>query len=592
MCSMDSMVKKEMELALVPTRTTLKPSSTEVRELVPVRTLVQGQREIGKTVSRSADDNALMQSLISLMPHEQADSQFSVTAPNYGSRHDSGTVDSPSHWTSGQPFPEARHGQGRGGGQEGSGPPSAFSSGRALADAALDFLGSTDSLKDLLHLPYTSDAVTIGLHRVGQTLVLDGNLEEVLKPNPPSRPPASAAPSGPSARADQGSRSDSRPQSQGKTPLSPEHDKDRDRRKMEHKGGERGQRPENEGDGWVMVGRGGKPQRGVGVGVRVGMGVGESAADERGDEEEEPSLGARGGGGGSVGWPSSKGRDGKVWPSVAGAGEGIVSIVPGRFGGMFGARPPTPENFWRSFQWELGGMRMILGSNLPVCGTTEHPQVSVRLHDEDEELSLCTCLDYYLDNVMENVPELALCMREKGYIQGCRLVNTEDIPFLGSTQWQASGDGSKCDKGVPLFDPAVVELNATMLLSFLQENCSREGGTYLLHREEGSAQVQLYDVNALSQQRRRRWKWLLAMLCYRFAVRISHHTRQPWYERNGQARGAGAGAGAGTGAGEGADGGVHWPGPGVVPRLRRRQRQLLQNSLQLLEVCDTCAGGL
>jgi hypothetical protein len=43
-----------------------------------------------------------------------------------------------------------------------------------------------------------------------------------------------------------------------------------------------------------------------------------------------------------------------------------------------------------------------------------------QVHDEHEELKLCTCLDYYLDNVMEQIPELALCMRSKGYIQGCR----------------------------------------------------------------------------------------------------------------------------------------------------------------------------
>lgn len=69
------------------------------------------------------------------------------------------------------------------------------------------------------------------------------------------------------------------------------------------------------------------------------------------------------------------------------------------------------------------------------------------------------------------------------------------------------------------------------------------------------------------------------MLCYRFALRISHHTRQPWC-RGGRQAGAG-------GRGSSFDGSVGVgpsPGPEVVRQLQRRQRQLLENSLELLEV--------
>ena len=78
----------------------------------------------------------------------------------------------------------------------------------------------------------------------------------------------------------------------------------------------------------------------------------------------------------------------------------------------------------------------------------------------------------------------------------------------------------------PLFDPKMIDLNATTLLRFLKENCATEGHTYLLYREEGGKTVQLYDVTALSAERQRRWKWLLAMLAYRFAMRIYQQVQE------------------------------------------------------------------
>lgn len=150
----------------------------------------------------------------------------------------------------------------------------------------------------------------------------------------------------------------------------------------------------------------------------------------------------------------------------------------------------------------------ILGSQVLLFSNKEHPAVSLKLHDMDKDLSLITVLDYYLDNVIANIPELAICMHSKGLVRGYKLVETRQIPYMSGT-------------GRPLFDIQDVSMNASMLLKFLQENCSRPNGTYWLYRKEGENSLRLYDVNVLSQGKQLKWKYMMAMLCYRFASRAS-----------------------------------------------------------------------
>uniref|UniRef100_M4BTK0 EDRF1 N-terminal domain-containing protein n=1 Tax=Hyaloperonospora arabidopsidis (strain Emoy2) TaxID=559515 RepID=M4BTK0_HYAAE len=166
------------------------------------------------------------------------------------------------------------------------------------------------------------------------------------------------------------------------------------------------------------------------------------------------------------------------------------------------------QMFQRILKWKFNDLKMILGSQVLLFSNPEHPAVSLKLHDMDNELSLCTVLDYYLDNVIANIPELAVCMHSKGLVRGYKLVETRQIPYMSST-------------GRPLFDVQDVSMNASTLLKFLQENCSRPNGTYWLHRKEGEASLRLYDVDVLSQGSQLKWKYMMAMLCYRFAARAS-----------------------------------------------------------------------
>ncbi len=171
-----------------------------------------------------------------------------------------------------------------------------------------------------------------------------------------------------------------------------------------------------------------------------------------------------------------------------------------------------------------------------------------------------TVLDTYLDNIMANVPQLALCLREKGFIQSVKLLNTEEIPsrFLQASTFNTSvpfetiqSGGDPADE---VFSPQIMEMNAQALLRFLKTNCKKDNATYLLRRDVGHTNLQLYDISSISAQRQQKWIWWLAMISYRFSNRLKHLSQN-----------------------------IDTSDPGLRRSFRVRQRSLLHNTLDMLE---------
>ncbi|KAL7691647.1 putative tetratricopeptide-like helical domain superfamily [Plasmopara halstedii] len=385
----------------------------------------------------------------------------------------------------------------------------------------VDFLGPAENIKRLFKLPYSQSRVSLAVHRVGSTLVVDGELNESDLPigfEHLQQDTVQLAQQ--TEEMTQTLLYEKFIYESTVTPLPPSETATIKRKEEKERIG-----------GNVTLTEKHKKSRRSKKGKR-------KVASLKSQSEQSELLPAD-----EI--KKDQGSDTQKFGSSSSQNASSPSFIPTETN-WFTSAQHTPsfnndsQTFQRILRWKFNDLKMILGSQVLLFSNQEHPAVSLKLHDMDNELSLCTLLDYYLDNVIANIPELAICMHSKGLVRGYKLVETGKIPYMSGT-------------GRPLFDVQDVSLNASMLLKFLQENCSRPNGTYWLHRKEGESSLRLYDVDMLSQGSQLKWKYMMAMLCYRFAARASRLINS---------------LAAGT--------------PQLQQQLHQRQRELLRTCMSLL----------
>ncbi|KAK9053789.1 hypothetical protein SSX86_024863 [Deinandra increscens subsp. villosa] len=145
------------------------------------------------------------------------------------------------------------------------------------------------------------------------------------------------------------------------------------------------------------------------------------------------------------------------------------------------------DGFLRVLFWKFNNLRMFLGSDLLIFSNDKHVAVSLHLWDVSRQGSPLAWLEAWLDNVMASVPELAICYHENGVVQGYELLKTDDI-FVSK---------GVSEDGTPAFHPHIVRQNGHSVLRFLQENCKQDPGAYWLYKNAGEDNIQLFDLSVI-----------------------------------------------------------------------------------------------
>lgn len=154
-------------------------------------------------------------------------------------------------------------------------------------------------------------------------------------------------------------------------------------------------------------------------------------------------------------------------------------------------RRPSNDGFLRVLFWQFHNFRMLLGSDLLIFSNEKYVAVSLHLWDVSRQVTPLTWLEAWLDNVMASVPELAICYHQDGVVQGYELLKTDDIFLLKGIS----------EDGTPAFHPSVVQQNGLSVLRFLEENCKQDPGAYWLYKSAGEDAIQLFDLSVIPQNR-------------------------------------------------------------------------------------------
>ncbi|XP_045047464.1 erythroid differentiation-related factor 1 isoform X5 [Desmodus rotundus] len=175
--------------------------------------------------------------------------------------------------------------------------------------------------------------------------------------------------------------------------------------------------------------------------------------------------------------PQTQDSDGASWPAPFDMPASVSEDPSASSQGL-------KNDFVRNILWTFEDIHMLVGSNMPIFGGGRYPAVSLRLRDNNKPINVLTGIDYWLDNLICNVPELVMCFHVNGIVQKYEMIKTEEIPDLENSN----------------FSTKVIKDIAQNILSFLKSNCTKEGHTYWLFKASGSDIVKLYDLTTLCEE--------------------------------------------------------------------------------------------